>query len=227
MNYSAVNFTCCFAPRACSQHKQDAPASGSTVLTNPPVANASFREDINCGTAWGEKKLQRRRECCNMLLRHFNEALVLYICASAVCTLGILQDNGPFLSWQVCLVGKHCFECSLFNAVARLCRPPPAEHILFREQFKSLWQTKCCDKIYYVQSIGLFQFSRRWYFVDVPHKYIFVKRSDFYVCLSFNQTVLYYWNDDLWQQKCWPALLEKYSLSCSEKLYLQYSIIIT
>lgn len=146
-----------------------------------------------------------------MLQRHFNEAFVLYICASTVCTLGILQDNGLFLSWQVRLVGKHCFECSLFNASRQIMSSSTctAHFIQGAVQItvtnKTLWQNILREINRAVSILKTLIFCRR----STRAQVIFAERSDFYVCLSFNHLVLYYWNDDLRQQKCWPALLEK------------------
>lgn len=108
-------------------------ASASTALTTPLVADASFGEDISCGTDWTG---------CNgnMLLSHFNEALVLYICVSAVCTLGILQDNGLLLamaagmfSGENTVLSVPCLTQSPDYVVLHL-----QSTFLFREQPKSL-----------------------------------------------------------------------------------------
>lgn len=41
--------------------------------------------------------------------------LVLYVCVSAVCTLGILQNNGLFLALQMCYSQNNMLNVPLFN----------------------------------------------------------------------------------------------------------------
>lgn len=95
--------------------------------------------------------MQQRHECCNMLLSLFNEDWVsVYLCVCrqfahwASFTIMVC-----FPPWQMQQWGKYAFECSFIITIAGLHCPPPADCILFRDQFKSLlkkiiWQNILC-----------------------------------------------------------------------------------
>lgn len=86
---------------------------GSMALTTPVVANVTFGEDISGGTA--RKRCNGDTSAVTCCWAALMRGLVLYVCVSAVCTLGILQNNGLFLALQMCYSQNNVLNVPLFN----------------------------------------------------------------------------------------------------------------
>ena len=117
------------------------------------VANVTFGEDISCGTAW--KRCHGDTSAVTCCWAALMRGLVLYICVSAVCTLGILQNNGQFLTRQMFYSQNNVLNVPLFNTNRQ-----NLQSTLYSQSDPN----HCGNRKYIV---WLFWFPRRWHCVDV------------------------------------------------------------